>query len=361
MNKRTNCGYKVALSEELINEVLNKMAREPRNQVFSIELLNQKVQSKELILRPSYQREYVLSNSNASKFVESVFLGCVIPEIQLFEEADGVLEVLDGQQRSTALIKYLNDEYKLTGLKSLSMLNGYKFSELPLKLKNKYKNYLLSARTMKCTEDGNYKYITFERLNTGSKKLTQQEIRNCVYQGAMLNAAKEVSKLPIVIETVSYSKINPKRQDLVEFVIRLIAEMEMYPNLYHNACININYFLETYNKWKLEDINRVIDKFVDIITIMHDCVERNSLRTSKRNIITKTTIESVFIVIHCLLSEDNHITVQTFLDNKDDLNAIIRTTLKEGSEYNRLIGRTDSRSAILGRVNILKAAVLSVL
>jgi hypothetical protein len=43
---------------------------------------------------------------------------------------EGKLIIVDGLQRTTALHKFVNDKFKLSGLEALTRLNGYTFPEL---------------------------------------------------------------------------------------------------------------------------------------------------------------------------------------------------------------------------------------
>jgi uncharacterized protein with ParB-like and HNH nuclease domain len=66
----------------------------------------------------------------ASRLIESIILGIPLPVVYFVEEEDGSLSTLDGQQRLTAIIsfiqgKFLYDDkvFKLTGLNVLNDLN----------------------------------------------------------------------------------------------------------------------------------------------------------------------------------------------------------------------------------------------
>ena len=86
---------------------------------------------------PDYQRDYVYTEKQASKLVESILMGIPIPTVYLSQEQDETYSVIDGQQRITSFVKYLSNEYKLKDLEELSELNGLYFKDLDKEIQRK--------------------------------------------------------------------------------------------------------------------------------------------------------------------------------------------------------------------------------
>lgn len=195
----------------------------PKSSCEDIETLDFKERNGSLVIDYTYQRNYIQSLESASAYVESIFLGLIIPEIQIFEDYNtGQREIIDGQQRTLSLLKFYRGEYALTKLKELPELNGFYFKDLPLPLQNIIKGFQLNIRTF-TNEDIDYKYVMFERLNTGAKKLNSQEVRNCMFRGEMLDKIKEISGLDSVAKLFKHIKNNRFERD--EFVSSLLALM----------------------------------------------------------------------------------------------------------------------------------------
>jgi hypothetical protein len=166
---------------------------------FSIrEFLSMK-QDGQLVLQPEYQRNFVVSPQISSKLVESVLMDVPIPVIYLAEEKDGSFSVIDGQQRLTSFISFVDGkfpkgaEFKLSGLKVLKELNKKKFTELEKEHQNKIRTTTLHSVIIKKESNEDIKFEIFERLNTGSTKLNEDEIRNTVYRGAYVKLLAELS------------------------------------------------------------------------------------------------------------------------------------------------------------------------
>jgi len=157
----------------------------------------------ELILQPLYQRNFVATDLIASKLVESILLDVPIPVVYLAEEQDGSYSVIDGQQRLTSFLSYLEGKFpdsrpfKLSGLKVLSELNRKLFVELDSELQKKIRSTTIHSIIIKKESNPDIKFEIFERLNTGSTKLNEDEIRNTVYRGSYIELLSELSENPV--------------------------------------------------------------------------------------------------------------------------------------------------------------------
>jgi hypothetical protein len=102
--------------------------------------------------------------------------------------------VIDGLQRISAIVKFLGDEFDLRGISVLEELTGKKFSELPAKAQRQLENRAIRCIVITEESHPDIKFDVFERLNTGSVRLSAQELRNCIYRGDLNDSLKEISK-----------------------------------------------------------------------------------------------------------------------------------------------------------------------
>jgi uncharacterized protein with ParB-like and HNH nuclease domain len=63
---------------------------------------------KEIVIDPDYQRLFRWSEDQRSRLVESVLLGLPLPQIFLIENQTGVLELIDGLQRVSSMLQFLD-------------------------------------------------------------------------------------------------------------------------------------------------------------------------------------------------------------------------------------------------------------
>jgi hypothetical protein len=154
----------------------------------------------ELLLQPTYQRNYVATDLIASKLIESILLDVPIPVVYLAEEQDGSYSVIDGQQRLTSFLSFLdgkfpdNRPFKLSGLKVLPEINRRFFTDLDSELQKKIRSTTIHSIIIKKESNPDIKFEIFERLNTGSTKLNEDEIRNTVYRGKYIDLLAELSE-----------------------------------------------------------------------------------------------------------------------------------------------------------------------
>lgn len=142
--------------------------------------------------RPEFQRRYVWNDKLASKLIESVLLKVPIPPCYLSQNDDFEQDVIDGQQRIYSIYRFCKNHFKLTSLEVLSELNGKSFHELETKLQRQINTHIQRFVLITNESHPEVKFEVFERLNTNTVPLTAQELRNCVYRGALLSLIKEL-------------------------------------------------------------------------------------------------------------------------------------------------------------------------
>ena len=193
-----------------------------------IDSLHNKAKRGRLVVQPDFQRQFVWDAKRSSRLLESALLGIPIPIIYLSEEPDGKEYVIDGQQRLTSFFSFLDgsfpdgSEFTLNGLKVFRELNGKKYSELLDTLQDAIRYFKLRTVTFKRESDPNLKFEIFERLNTGSVSLNDQELRNCIYRGPFNNLLKEMSEDADFTHLLGLTKPDRRMKD-IELVLRFSA------------------------------------------------------------------------------------------------------------------------------------------
>lgn len=203
---------------------------------YAVRTLMDMVTEGELILDPDYQRNYRWSDEKASRFIESISLNIPVPVVYLAEEKDGAFSVIDGQQRLTSLFRFMRpaelvdlnqgetlEPLELTGLKVRADLNGKTFTALARQDKS-----TLAKRPIRCIvvlneSDSTLKFEVFERLNTGSVSLTDQEVRNCIHRGSFNTLIKKLALNEKFQEMISLPPNAQSTMKDVELVLRFLA------------------------------------------------------------------------------------------------------------------------------------------
>lgn len=253
------------------------------------------------VTKPTFQRKYVWDKNKESKLIETIILNLPIPTIYLYKHhVDGKKYVIDGQQRLTAIRRYIKGTFELRGLKQLTSLNDKYFYQLPHKIQEKILDYTLDCMCIMNIINKKTIYDIFERFNTGVVTLNAQEIRNCVYEGKFNDFVKN--------NLVQYEPFKTKipekklrRMGGEELAVRFLSmyENNKFPDTNVGSLINTYYdskqYLETFNNLELkkatQDLELIFKKCVDACEIVF---KNNMYKNIIKNKITNTYIYNTF-------------------------------------------------------------------
>ncbi len=187
---------------------------------------------------PKFQREFVWDIKEASRFVESLLLGLPVPSIFLSKEPEtGKLLVVDGQQRLLSLRSFYQDIWEPTGkefrLKGVQPeFEGRTYSELREEDRRQLDDAILHAIVFKQDEpsqDESSVYEVFQRLNTGGKKLTPQEVRSAVHHsGRIRDLLAELNEYGPWREIYGPEDSRMRDQELILRFLALLHEGRSY-------------------------------------------------------------------------------------------------------------------------------------
>ena len=202
---------------------------------FLVPNLLEMFQKKEILdMSPSYQRRARWNDTKKSHLVESLLMNIPIPPIFLYEKDYAQYEVMDGQQRLSAIRAFFKNEFKLRNLRVWPELNGRDFRDLPPKIRRGLERRGLAAVII-LTESSKdpkaamqIRHYVFERLNTGGERLNPQEIRNCLYASSFNNMLIQVSRDKLF---TSAWAIPPKESGEPHQVSRKLAKNSFYAKM----------------------------------------------------------------------------------------------------------------------------------
>lgn len=205
----------------------------------------------DIFLNPDYQRNYIWDNKKASLLIESFLLNVPIPVIYVSEDDDSCWNVVDGLQRLETLRRFFANEFKLRGLEVLQELNGIQYSTLNPKAGRLLRNGILRIILIFKESHPDIKYEIFMRLNRGSIRLTEQELRNCLYRGTLNNLLKELRENEKYLQMIGLSGPH-KRMDDAELILR-------YFTISHSYDWQTNKLASTYKGKVVSSMNKYIE------------------------------------------------------------------------------------------------------
>lgn len=317
---------------------------------FSVKELISMVSDGIINISPDYQRKFRWEDDRQSLLIESIFLGIPVPSLFMATNNDSSWEVIDGLQRLSTLIRFaasqesgarkkINkpDNLRLKGLEKLSSMNGMTFEELPYSLKLDFLLKPIKVTTLSDKSDPQVRFDLFQRLNTGGIKLSDQEIRNCVYKGGFNDFIKRLAKDERLHRLTKKSANADNNGTYEELVLRFFAYLYNRDLFVHNVRDYLNEFMKwasaNYNEREYEQIfNRVFD---ELSVLEHGIVKNVDRRTTSTVFWEAITVGAAV----ALLNGADHLYLDDFYEWVAD------------EQFNRLVtGATNSRQMIDSRI-----------
>ena len=226
---------------------------------------------------PLFQRDYVWSKVQASRLIESLIINCPIPVIYLCQNNDETLSVIDGNQRINSIKLFINDEYELKGLSAYPELEGLLFSDLD----PRFQRHILN-RTLRCIcilkdTHPQIKFDVFERLNTGSVKLSAHELRHGLYMGTLMKKIEELSK-NAVFRQLTMTQTD-KRMKADELILRFFAFSSGWRDYSKPLADFLNKYCERNKNMSPQELSVLESKFLDTLKVVNDILGNKSFRT----------------------------------------------------------------------------------
>ncbi len=123
-----------------------------RSESTNIETIVGRLKSKRIVV-PDYQRDAgQWGLEKESLFIESLLNNLTVPAFFFAETEDGSIEVVDGQQRLSTILRFANGEFSLSASDAMVYLTphsvhyrGHFFADLPGELVNVFNDYPLTV------------------------------------------------------------------------------------------------------------------------------------------------------------------------------------------------------------------------
>ena len=230
---------------------------------WTTETMARQLEKGNIDLNPSFQRRDAWSEQEKSRLIESLMLGFPVPPIILAEnkQKKNSYLVIDGKQRLLSIRRFYSNvsekefkeknlkekdafkQLKLKGLDILKDFNGKTYSQMQVENAeyiNNLDNQSIRTIVIKNWPDEAFLYTVFLRLNTGSKKLSPQELRQALKPGAFLNFLDDGTANSTAIKDMLNNKGADPRMKDIELALRFFA-FKCFPDKYKG---NLKEFLD---------------------------------------------------------------------------------------------------------------------
>ncbi|WP_302487948.1 DUF262 domain-containing protein [uncultured Ruminococcus sp.] len=322
-------------------------------------------------LNPTFQRRDAWSDVEKSKLIESLMLGIPVPPIILAENKDknNSYLVIDGKQRLLSIRRFYSDlseqdsfkQLKLKGLEILNNLNGLTYQEI----EDNYNEFITnidnqSIRTIviKNWPDEDFLYTVFLRLNTGSKKLSPQELRQALKPGPFLSYLDEATANSTIIKKMLKNKRPDPRMKDIELSLRFFAFKYNIESYNGNLKVFLDDTCELLNNSWSEKEEEIVELFFELekaIEFSYGLFPKNPFSRYRKGICNNKFNRAIFEIfsyyfsdpsIRRCIGEKQEEFIDEFIklnDDSDFISAVSNTT----KDVNRIIIRYNKFSDLL--------------
>jgi len=193
--------------------------------------------SGKLEIQPDFQREVVWKSDDQSRFIDSLVKQLPIPSMCFsLDHKTQRWKVIDGLQRMTSIVRFLGaPSWKLSDpedihplLRDSSNVGLRTGSDEMKRIYALVEDVSIPITVIRCDyslrSHMGYLFTIFHRLNSGGVRLTNQEIRNCIYTGwfnSLLKRLDSESKDWVSIKRRIWGRMDRFRS--VEAILRVVA------------------------------------------------------------------------------------------------------------------------------------------
>lgn len=320
---------------------------------------------KKLEIRPDFQRREVWSKAAKIMLIDTIIRNIPMPKLYietLVNNRGTYRIVIDGQQRITAILGYLNDEYAMPTSYTFSQeWRGKKFSEVTPEMQNIFLNYQLNINNLVNPTEEEVRDL-YSRVNKYTVQLNKQELRRADYPGNFINLAEKLVRLNFFDEARIFSAAMTRRMKDVEFIEELM--MILLEGM-QDKKKKIDDFCERYKHMdKKEEFEKDFKAIISDISLLFTD-EKGRMYISNTRFNQLTDFYTIFAVIAKLKADGKIIDKGKTLEVQkmlDELNEKIRpySNNQEYSEYalhctsdaNSLVSRKWRYEFMLPRIEV---------
>lgn len=177
----------------------------------------------QLHMRPAFQRNLVWTLKQKSFLIDSILNSYPVPELYMQdvtnEDGSKMYTVVDGQQRITACLEFLENQFQMDPKDSPSYAN-LAFDDLTIDQKKKVYGYTFVVRLLPEMSDQELREI-FSRLNRNNVVLNTQELRQATYWGEFVQVMNQLAAVDYWRTLGVFTSNDIRRMLDVEFISEL--------------------------------------------------------------------------------------------------------------------------------------------
>jgi hypothetical protein len=206
---------------------------------------------KELIVNRNYQRSpSVWPDAARTYLIDTILTGYIFPKIYLYQVFDKarkkvVREIVDGQQRITTILNYLDNDFSLT-IRSTDHA-GKRFDDLDDELQQKFLTYAVEVDIIHTATPADL-LAMFTRMNAYTAPLNPAEKRHAEFEGAfkwfIVSATAQYG--PLLVECKVFTEKQAIRMQDSEFLTELAIVLDQ--GIVNKSSTSLSHVYRQYDK-----------------------------------------------------------------------------------------------------------------
>ena len=261
----------------------------------------------QLDISPEYQRDLVWSSSDQTRFIDSLTKQLPIPSMCIsLDYKTERRQVVDGLQRMSSIIRFLTDRrWRLSNLSDIDKRIANKtvdyISREHKEIYARVENTTVPVTVLRCDlskrSHQEYLFTIFHRLNTGGLKLTNQEIRNCIYTGPFNRLLKSLASSDLFVNAFSIDPRRKYRQSNEELILRVLSFSENVETYRGPLSRHLNGYMARYRNADQDVLQTFEEQFLTSLSLLYERI----LEGAPLPRLSKTTTEALLVgIIHNL-------------------------------------------------------------
>lgn len=265
----------------------------------TVKELKKRIEANGMTFDNAVQRGNVWDNDRKSLLIDSILQDYEVPVLYAKRTDNGVYDMLDGKQRSTAIFEFINDEFPLTNVSDeFADFEDMYFSQLDEEMQDAILDFQLTIRYFDGITDDEVKELFF-RLNNGKPLTNFEQIKaKC----KSLEIAKDFIAENEIFKEDKMGKTEDKRLELF-FKAWTILFVE-YPSLEKKQLNPIMTDIQVTDE-QIKEMNETFDYIYNGVKYLDGLENDQKLNEkARKRILTATHFLSLLPIAHTAI-EDN--------------------------------------------------------
>lgn len=315
---------------------------------------------KRLEIQPDFQRRAVWPDAAKIMLIDSILNKYPVPKIFVgtyIKDGSTRRVVVDGQQRITAILEFLDGKFSL-GKPYAGPYQRLRFDELPEEVQNAFLSYNLDFNEFQNWSDEQIREV-YNRVNKYSFSLTKQELRRAEFPGEFLRLSEDLSVHPFFDDARIFSPANRRRLADVEYTSELLVVL--LAGIQDKKETLDDYYLE-YQVWPNSGVYK--ERFCRTIEQIELVFDAEALPIARTRFRQKADFYSLFAALSEIVGEEREIRKDKLTSLRHEfrgLDALIEPSAPHlyGEYAVRCVSDANSSSSRRWRTDFLRKFLLS--